>query len=89
MVSRFAQETAPQIRAARKARGLTQAQLAQAVGVSRQTILSLECGDYSPSVYLALRFRAALGATVEDLFGPPAPGHDTTEHADAKHTDLQ
>lgn len=56
------------VRAARRDRGLTQAQLATAVGVSRQTVISLERGDYSPSVYLALRIARELGRTVEQLF---------------------
>lgn len=47
---------------------MTQAQLASAVGVSRQTVISIEQGDYAPSVYLALRIARALGTTVEDIF---------------------
>lgn len=89
MVPRFTEEAAPQVRAVRKARGLTQAQLAQAVGVSHQTIVSLERGDYSPSVYLALRIGAALGSTVEELFDPPTPEHSAAEHPDAEHTHPQ
>lgn len=57
------------MRIQRRAQGLTQAELAKAVGVSRQTIVSLERGDYAPSVYLALRIGAELGASVEELFG--------------------
>lgn len=45
-----------------------QAQLAAEVGVSRQTIIAIERGDYSPSVYLALRAARALDTTVEALF---------------------
>lgn len=56
------------VKAVRQDRGLTQAQLAQAVSVSRQTIISIERGDYAPSVYLALRTARVLGATVEALF---------------------
>ncbi|MGP9623530.1 helix-turn-helix transcriptional regulator [Corynebacterium sp. AOP34-AQ2-28] len=48
--------------------GLTQARLAQVVGVSRQTIISIERGDYAPSVFLALRVARALSASVEDIF---------------------
>jgi putative transcriptional regulator len=47
---------------------MSQQQLADAVGVSRQTIVSIERGDYSPSVKLALLLAEKLGATVEDLF---------------------
>lgn len=56
------------VRAARTRARLRQADLAAAVGVSRQTIISLERGDYSPSVYLALRIARALESTVEELF---------------------
>lgn len=52
----------------RRSAGLTQAQLAQLTGVSRQTIIATERGDYAPSVYLALRIAQALGTTVEDIF---------------------
>ena len=52
----------------RKTAGLTQAQLAQLTGVSRQTIIATERGDYAPSVYLALRISRALDSTVEEIF---------------------
>ncbi|MCB9812281.1 helix-turn-helix transcriptional regulator [Candidatus Nomurabacteria bacterium] len=48
--------------------GLTQASLAEAVGVTRQTIISIEKGNYEPSVRLALRLSNTLGVTVEELF---------------------
>jgi putative transcriptional regulator len=47
---------------------LSQQQLADMVGVSRQTIVSIERGDYSPSVKLALLLAKKLDATVEQLF---------------------
>jgi len=47
---------------------ISQADLAEKVGVSRQTIVAIEKGNYNPSVELALRLSAALGATVEELF---------------------
>lgn len=56
------------IRLARAAERITQAELAAAVGTSRQTIVAIEKGDYSPSVYLALRIASRLGTTVESLF---------------------
>ncbi|AVL99921.1 transcriptional regulator [Gordonia iterans] len=67
-------ETTSEVRAARTRAGLRQADLAAAVGVSRQTIVSLERGDYSPSVYLAIRIARALDSTVEELF--PLPEED-------------
>ncbi|WP_152188508.1 helix-turn-helix transcriptional regulator [Georgenia satyanarayanai] len=57
------------VRRHRRAQRLTQAELATAVGVSRQTVIAVEQGDYAPSVYLALRIARALSATVEELFG--------------------
>lgn len=52
---------------------LTQQGLAAAVQVSRQTIISVESGDYAPSVYLALKIAKALGTTVEQLWGSAHP----------------
>lgn len=56
------------MRERRKEHRLTQAELADLVGVSRQTIIAVEQGDYAPSVYLALRIAKALDRTVEELF---------------------
>ena len=47
---------------------LSQQQLADMVGISRQTIVSIEKGDYAPSVKLALLLAEKLGTTVEQLF---------------------
>lgn len=47
---------------------LTQEDLALKVGVTRQTVLAIEKGNYAPSVVLALRLARTLGCTVEDLF---------------------
>ena len=52
----------------RMARGLTQESLAQHVGVSRQTIIAIEKGNYTPSVPLALNISAVFDVTVEDVF---------------------
>ncbi|MDV6264225.1 helix-turn-helix transcriptional regulator [Rhodococcoides yunnanense] len=57
------------VREHRKAARLTQAELGKACGVSRQSIVSVEGGDYAPSVYLALKLAGALDTTVEILFG--------------------
>jgi putative transcriptional regulator len=48
--------------------GLTQAELAMRVGVSRKTINTVENGVFVPSTTLALKLAAALGCKVEDLF---------------------
>jgi putative transcriptional regulator len=58
------------VRRVRRAAEMTQRELADAVGVSRQTIVSIETSDYAPSVYLALRIAATLRSTVEELFDP-------------------
>jgi putative transcriptional regulator len=47
---------------------MSQAALSELVGVSRQTIVAIERGNYNPSVELALRLGRALGTTVEELF---------------------
>ena len=58
------------MRGVRRALDLTQAALAEQVGVSRQTIVAVENGGYAPSVYLALALSDALGVSVESLFRP-------------------
>ena len=58
-----------QIRALRLARGnFTQEQLAAACGVTRQTIIALEAGKYSPSLELAFKLALALGRTLDEVF---------------------
>ena len=52
----------------RKAQGLTQLQLAVLLGVSRQTIISLESGKYNPSILLAHRIAQTFGVRIEDIF---------------------
>lgn len=47
---------------------LSQAELAEKVAVSRQTIIAIERGDYNPSVKLALQLARVLKTTVEELF---------------------
>lgn len=56
------------VRQTRRSRRMTQADLAAAVGVSRQTIVSIEGGDYAPSVLLALRLADALDHPIGQLF---------------------
>ena len=52
----------------RTRRGLTQAELAEQVGVSRKTINTVENGVFTPSATLALLLARALGVTVEEAF---------------------
>lgn len=52
----------------RKACGMTQQQLAALLGVSRQTVISLESGKYNPSILLAHRIAQVFGTRIEDVF---------------------
>lgn len=52
----------------RKARGISQAEFAKLMKVSRQTISSLENGRYNPSIELAYRVAHWFGLTIEDVF---------------------
>ncbi len=52
----------------RKAQGMTQQQLAALLGVSRQTIISLESGKYNPSILLAHKIAQTFGVRIEDIF---------------------
>jgi putative transcriptional regulator len=56
------------LRVARAERDLSQDQLAQAAAVSRQTISSIETGQYCPSALLAFRLARVLGVRVDELF---------------------
>lgn len=56
------------LKEARAERGLSQAQLAELVGVSRNTISSIETGQFSPTAKLALVICIALDKKFEDLF---------------------
>lgn len=52
----------------RGAKGVTQEELAEAVGVSRQTIIAVEKGNYVPSLLLAMNIARRFKARVEDVF---------------------
>ena len=56
------------LKAARAARDLSQQQLAEAVGVSRQTINAIEKGDYNPTIKLCIAICKALDRTLDELF---------------------
>lgn len=63
------------IRALRFAAGeLTQAELAARVGVTRQTIIAIEQGKYSPSLEVAFQIAHALGARLDEVFSYPTNG---------------
>ena len=52
----------------RSERGMKQEELAKALGVSRQTISSLENGRYNPSIGLAYKVAKFFGKTIEEVF---------------------
>lgn len=54
----------------RAKRDLTQAELAEAVGVSRQTINAIEVGRYDPSLELAFKLAVYFDCRIEDIFEP-------------------
>lgn len=56
------------LKAARAAMDLSQQQLAERVGVSRQTISAIEKGDYNPTINLCIAICKALNKTLDDLF---------------------
>ncbi len=65
-------EVLVRVRERRRALGLTQQQLAERAGVSRQTLVAIEAGRLTPSVAVALRLARALDCAVEELFVLPA-----------------
>ncbi len=54
---------------ARAEKGLSQAELAREIGVSRQTINMIESGDYNPTIALCRSICRVLGCTLDYLFG--------------------
>ncbi|OLC55688.1 MAG: hypothetical protein AUH85_08720 [Chloroflexi bacterium 13_1_40CM_4_68_4] len=67
-MGRLKPELTNRVAEARIAAGLTQEQLAESVDVSRQTIVAIEGGDYSPSTVLALRLSLVLDLPFDRLF---------------------
>jgi putative transcriptional regulator len=58
------------LRVLRAERGWSQQDLADRLGVSRQTVNAIETGRYDPSLPLAFRIARTFGATVEEVFEP-------------------
>ena len=57
---------------------MTQAELAQRVGVTRQTIIAIEQGRYSPSLEMAFQIAHAFDVTLDDVFRYESPEGGTT-----------
>ncbi|MCL6457137.1 MAG: helix-turn-helix transcriptional regulator [Gorillibacterium sp.] len=55
-------------KSARAAKDMSQKELAEAVGVTRQTVNAIESGDYNPSIQLCVSLCKVLGKTLNDLF---------------------
>ncbi len=64
----MAEKITANLRTLRSSRNITQAELSQLVGVTRQTIIAIEKGNYTPSVLLAIKLARVLGVTVEEVF---------------------
>ena len=58
------------LKSARAALGMTQDDLAEKVGVTRQTIVAVESGDYNPTINLCIKICRLLGKTLDELFWP-------------------
>lgn len=59
------------IRPRREDAGITQAELARRVGVTRQTLIAIEQGKYSPTLELAFQIARAFGVGLDELFQYP------------------
>ena len=66
-----------EIRARRDAEGISQADLAAAVGVTRQTINAIERERYDPSIELAFKLADHFDCHIEDLFDPQLNGDES------------
>lgn len=66
------------LKSARVAKDMSQEDLAKAVGVSRQTINSIEKGDYNPTIKLCISICKVLGKTLDELFW--MPGEENEEN---------
>ena len=64
------------LRVLRAERAWSQAELAQRLGVSHQTVNAIETGKYDPSLPLAFTVARLFGQTIEQIFNPPGGGHD-------------
>ena len=70
------------IRSLRKERGMTQALLAKAIGVSVATLSSYETGKTAPPISLIRKMALTFGTTIDDLLGPQPDAEDTFGYVD-------
>lgn len=76
------------IRALRFARGeMTQAELAERIGVTRQTVIAIEKGRYSPSLEMAFQIAHVFGVPLDDVFQYPEPRTSDRTSADRTSPD--
>lgn len=66
------------VRELRAARKWTQAELAERLGVSRQTVISIETGRYEPSLSLAFKIAAVFLLRIEDVFSADAADEENS-----------
>lgn len=71
------------LKAMRQAKGISQSQLAELIGVKRQAIYDIETGKYTPNTALALRLAKILQCTVEDLFVEEVGGEESVTLVEA------
>jgi putative transcriptional regulator len=57
---------------------MTQADLAERIGVTRQTVIAIEAGRYSPSLEMAFRIAHVFGVAIDDVFQYPDSSEETT-----------
>ena len=68
------------IKVARAEKDMTQKALAEAVGISRQTMNAIEQGDFNPTIKLCRAICRVLGKTLDDLFGEEDQQNEETPH---------
>jgi len=66
------------LRVLRAENELSQAELAERLGIARQTVNALETGKYAPSLPLAFKISKLFAKPVEDIFDPNSEDHETT-----------
>lgn len=76
------------LRVLRAEQGWSQAEVAERLGVSRQTVNAVETGKYDPSLPLAFQMAALFGRRIEDIFQPEDNGTGATAPQTATRKEL-